>query len=83
MSADAGADGRAMAALQAKVSDLGARLVQLEAKVDALENPESPVDRNARSLAEMSDKIDGENPERVPGNSVAELEARKRLTAVE
>ena len=47
MSADAGADHRAMLALQARVSDLSARLVMLETRVDtsSLENPESAVDR--------------------------------------
>lgn len=41
--ADAGADQRAMATLQAKVTGLAAAQVRLEARVDALENPEPPV----------------------------------------
>ena len=81
MSADAGADQRAMAALQATVKDLSARLVQLEVKVARLSEP--ALDRAARGLAEMADKIDAANPDRVPGNSVEQLEARKRLTDVE
>lgn len=38
MTADAGADGRAMLALQATVKDLGARLVQLETARAVLES---------------------------------------------
>ena len=52
MSADAGADGRAMETLQATVKDLSARLVHLEAKVAELS--ESPMDRAHRGLAEAA-----------------------------
>lgn len=79
MSADAGKDGRDMLALQARVSDLSARVTQLEAKVAGLS--ESP--DHARALATLSDQIDAATPGKVPGYEMQKLEARKRLTAVE
>ena len=57
-----------------------ARLTLVEARVDALENPESG---HARSLAALADKIDSETPGKVPGFEVDKMEARARLTAVE
>ena len=80
--ANHGETDRAILALQATVKDLSARLAIAESRLDALENPESPLDRGRRGLAELQDKIDKDNPDRVPGNSVAEL-SRQRLTDVD
>lgn len=84
MTADAGADGRAMTSLQATVKDLGARLVALETARAVLEgsNDAFAVDRAACGLAEMSDKIDADTPGKVPAYESDKLKERK-LTAVE
>lgn len=62
--------------LGAVVAALSARVAMTEARLDALETPSQ--DRAAHGLAELADQIDTENPDRVPGNAVAELEARKK-----
>ena len=74
-----GSDGDAQT--KAMLLSLSARVKSLEAAVAQLQEP--AIDRAHRGLAELADKIDGENPDRVPGNYVSELEARKRLARVE
>ena len=83
MSADAGADHRAMLALQermdradAETAKLQGQLKALGNRVVALENPESDMDRAHQGLAEMADKVDAATPGKVPGHSVAELAKR-------
>ena len=93
MSADAGADQRAMTALQARVSEALAQLARTDAeivklkgqvsalsgRVIALENPADPMDRAARGLADMEASL----PLYAEALTQAEVAERKRLTDVE
>ncbi len=78
MSADAGKDGRDMLALQAKVKDLSARLAMAETRLDALETPESAVDRAHQGLREIQERIEDADPGRVKGYEQEKFEERKR-----
>lgn len=69
--------------LGAKVADLSARLAMAESRLDTLENPENPADRNARSLAAFADKIDADTPGKVPGYELEKLETQNRFPDVE
>lgn len=73
--ADTGADQRAMEALQAKVADLSARLVALEA--DAVENPEPPVVEPVDpDMPSEADRV--AMRERLRARTLAGIEANKK-----
>lgn len=82
MSADAGQDGRDMLALVAVVKDVSARLVQAEARLDALENPEEPLDRAHRGLRELQERIEDADPGRVKGYETEKYEAQKATAKI-
>ncbi len=70
-----GANMADLGAVQRTLLSLSARMKTLESAVARLS--EKPTDHAARGLAEASDRLDVQNPDRVPGNAVAELEARE------